>query len=305
MVAYQALDGGVYFALQVKPDLPPAASRPRDIQILIDHSASQAGAPLDAARKIAKAVVNAAGDSDRIAVWAVSTPRATRNLVRGGGLASAADARAAFGPLKNEYASGAVDLKDAIDRVAKEFDGKATRQQVILYLGDGESALNPLDEASRYKLAADLHDQNIAFYAIPLGARSTATTFTRSSAHGRRRASPIRREDGGPRSPQSRGWRSASRSRWPCRSWSRSRRRFRPKPPKCIPTKLPPLRSDTPTLVVGRFAKGKAPTKLELTIDGKVRGAAATAKVSHQDADPVGRQFLHRLPGRAMAILQT
>ena len=41
------------------------------------------------------------------------------------------------------------------DRVVKEFDGKTTRQQVILYLGDGESSLNPLDENARYKLAVE------------------------------------------------------------------------------------------------------------------------------------------------------
>jgi hypothetical protein len=98
-VAYEAPDGGVYFALQVKPDLPATPSRPRDIQILIDHSASQAGAPLEAARKIAREVLAAAGESDRAAVWAVSTPKATRNLVRGGGLKSVADARAALVPL--------------------------------------------------------------------------------------------------------------------------------------------------------------------------------------------------------------
>src|SRR5262249_19515532 len=83
-VAYEPADGGVYFALQVKPDLPAAPARPRDIQIVIDHSASQAGAPLEAARKIAKEVLAAAGESDRAAIWAVSTPKATRNLIRGG-----------------------------------------------------------------------------------------------------------------------------------------------------------------------------------------------------------------------------
>src|SRR5262249_61356692 len=115
-------------------------------------------------------VLAAAGESDRLTIWGVSTPKATRNLVRGGGLKTPTEARAALVPLENEYASGAVDLKDAIERVAKEFDGRTTRQQVILYLGDGESALNPLDEAGRYKLAADLRAQHIAFYAVPLGA---------------------------------------------------------------------------------------------------------------------------------------
>src|SRR5262249_44313866 len=115
-------------------------------------------------------VLAAAGESDRLTIWGVSTPKATRNLVRGGGLKTPTEARAALVPLENEYASGAVDLKDAIERVAKEFDGRTTRQQVILYLGDGESALNPLDEAGRYKIAADLRAQHIAFYAVPLGA---------------------------------------------------------------------------------------------------------------------------------------
>src|SRR5829696_4666914 len=173
-VAYQAQDGSVFFAVQVKPDLPAAPARPRDIQILIDHSASQAGAPLEAARKVAREVVAAAGPSDRVAVWAVSTPKATRNLVRGGGQRAATDARAAFVALDNEYASGAVDLRDAVERAAKEFDGRTTRQQVILYLGDGESALNPLDEAGRLKLAADLRAQHVAFYAVPLGSPMNA-----------------------------------------------------------------------------------------------------------------------------------
>src|SRR6478672_7909068 len=117
-LAYQAQDGSVYFSVQVKPDLPAAPARPRDIQILIDHSASQAGAPLEAARRVAKEVLAAAGESDRVAVWAVSTPKATHNLVRGSGLKPAADGKAAFIPLEKEYASGAVDLKDAVSRAA-------------------------------------------------------------------------------------------------------------------------------------------------------------------------------------------
>src|SRR3954467_6763122 len=95
-LAYQSRDGDVYFAVQVKPDLPTAPARPRDIQILIDHSASQAGAPLEAARPVATEALAAAGASDRVAVWAVSTPKAPRNLVRGGGLKPVADGQAAF-----------------------------------------------------------------------------------------------------------------------------------------------------------------------------------------------------------------
>ncbi len=291
VVAYQALDGGVYFALQVKPDLPPAANRPRDIQILIDYSASQAGAPLNAARKIAREIVNAAGDSDRIAIWAVSTPRATRNMVRGGGLKSMADARAAFIPLENEYASGAVDLKNAIDRVAKEFDGKTSRQQVILYLGDGESALNPLDEAGRYKLAADLHSQNIAFYAIPLGAPINGYNIhTLVSATG---GAVLRPSDERTEDPTAaiKGLAVRFEKAMSVPVIDPTKATLSANVAEMYPAKLPPLRSDTPTLVVGRFEKGKAPAKLELKIEGKIAGAAATAQVTQPMPTPAADNF--------------
>jgi tetratricopeptide (TPR) repeat protein len=290
-VAYQALDGGVYFAIQVKPELQAAANRPRDIQILIDHSASQAGAPLDAARKIAKEIVAVAGESDRVAVWAVSTPRATRNLNRGGGLKSAADARAAFGPLENEYASGAVDLKDAIDRAAKEFDGKATRQQVILYLGDGESALNPLDEATRYKLATDLHSQNIAFYAIPLGTPINGHnihTLVSGTGGTVLRASEEKTED-----PVAaiKGLAVRFQKSLSVPVMEPAKATLSAEVAEMYPAKLPPLRADEPTLVVGRFEKGKVPASLELTIEGKVVGAATTVKVTQPMPEPAADNF--------------
>ena len=57
VVAYEGLDGDIFVALQVKPELAAPPARPRDIAILVDASASQAGTPFEAARKIAKAVL--------------------------------------------------------------------------------------------------------------------------------------------------------------------------------------------------------------------------------------------------------
>ncbi|MBO0700952.1 MAG: VWA domain-containing protein, partial [Zavarzinella sp.] len=280
-IAYQNQDGSVYFALQVKPDLPAAPARPRDIQILIDHSASQAGAPLEAARKVAKEVLAAAGPSDRIAVWAVSTPKATRNLVRGGGLKAATEARAAFVALDNEYASGAVDLKDAIERVAKEFDGKSSRQQVILYLGDGESALNPLDEAARLKLAGDLHSQHIAFYAVPLGApMNPQNLHTLVSGTG---GAVLRTADEHSDDPIAviKGLAARFHKALAVPVLEPTKYTLGAEAAELYPAKLPPLRTDTPTLLAGRFEKGKVPASLDLTVEGKVVGVPVTAKVSH------------------------
>ena len=281
-VAYQSLDGSVYFALQVKAEFAAASTRPRDIQILIDASASQAGGPLESARRIAKEIVASAGESDRLAIWAVSTPKATRNLVRGGGLKPVADARAAFVPLDNEYASGAVDLKDALDRVVKEFDGKTTRQQVIVYLGDGESALNPLDENARYKLAAELRAQNVAFYAMPLGSpingHNLHTLVTGTGGN------VFRTNDEKTDDPvvaiKAVAVRFQKALAVPVLDASKVT--LSSEVAEMYPAKLPPLRADVPTLVVGRFEKGKVPANLELTIEGKVAGVAVTTKVTHK-----------------------
>ena len=55
-VAYARPDGTTAFAWQLRPTLPPAAPRPRDVLVMIDTSASQAGLALDQARAVLNAV---------------------------------------------------------------------------------------------------------------------------------------------------------------------------------------------------------------------------------------------------------
>src|SRR5579871_3372051 len=83
VVTYQALDGDLHFALQLQPKLPAPAARPLDVLVMVDTAASQAGAPLKRACQIAEQVIKDAGASDRIAVWTINTPDATRDLTAG------------------------------------------------------------------------------------------------------------------------------------------------------------------------------------------------------------------------------
>ncbi len=279
-VTYETRDGQTFFAIQVKPDLPAVAVRPRDIAILVDTTASQAGNPLETARMITREVIATANESDRISVWVVNTPRTTRNLFGDGAMRTPAQAKAALVALDAEYGSGAVDLKGTLERVAKGFDGKATRQQVILYLGDGESALNPLDEKTRFAVADDLRTQNIAFYAVPLGLPSNARNIhTMVSGTG---GTVLRVNDDQtadqPAIVKSVAARFHQSMGVPVLCGATAM--FAQAPAEVYPGKLPPLRADVPTLVVGRFEKGKVPAELTLALDGKVQGIPATAKVS-------------------------
>src|SRR5437762_7784023 len=51
-ITYQVRSGETLFAWQIKPVLEAAPVRPRDILVLVDTSASQAGKPLQQARQI-------------------------------------------------------------------------------------------------------------------------------------------------------------------------------------------------------------------------------------------------------------
>ena len=81
-------------------------------------------------------------------------------------------AKAAIAKLENEeYASGATDLKNALQKALSSFDLRAGRQAAILLLGDGESAFSPIANAERYQIAQDMIARQVAFFAIPLGAQ--------------------------------------------------------------------------------------------------------------------------------------
>lgn len=79
VLTYQARDGETLFAWQIKPTLPPTPARPRDLLVLVDTSASQAGRPLHQARQVIEALATTMGPQDLISVWSVNTPAGTRS----------------------------------------------------------------------------------------------------------------------------------------------------------------------------------------------------------------------------------
>src|SRR5438876_10467557 len=83
VVAYRKATGEIVFGAQVRPDLGAPVAQPRDIPVLIDNSASQAGPSYTLARQITKALSDGLKADDQIAVWTVNIPSATRD--RSGG----------------------------------------------------------------------------------------------------------------------------------------------------------------------------------------------------------------------------
>ena len=280
ITTYQTQKGETLFALQLKPKLEVAAStQPRDVVIVIDTSASQAGMPLDVSRKIAEQLAKTAGPDDRIAIWTINLPTATKDLTRGlKSVKSDAIASALKVLQESEYASGVTDLKEGLAKVLKSFEQRPGRRLSLVFLGDGESAYNPLTDADRKALADAMIAQGIAFFSVPLG-----DSLNSKNLHGLATATGgaavrLEKHEGLDKFAARLNTALAAPILYP------SAIRFGDEVVEHYPTKLPPLRSDVPTLVVGRAKH--MPANLECTIEGTCAGKAVTVKVSEPSTPP-------------------
>ena len=184
VLTYQFRDGEMLFAWQVKPNIEAAPPRPRDVLVLVDASASQAGRPLQQARQILSGLTSTLTANDRVSVWVVSTPAATRPLTKGFFQPDAPELNDAAVALTDvEYGSGAADLKNALTKSLATIAPARGRQQVVLLLGDGDSAFNPITEEDRIALGARMDADDIGFFSVPLGLKVNPQNLHGLAAH--------------------------------------------------------------------------------------------------------------------------
>src|SRR5262249_880023 len=145
--------------------------RARDYLIMVDTSASQAKGPLAAAQDLADRIIASADSRDRIALWTVNTPSATRNLTRGFHTAKSNVVQEAVASLKQELPVGDTDLKEGLQKAVASFERDPARHEVVVFLGDGMSVHNPMTPADRLRLGEEMVRNQVAFYPVPLGPR--------------------------------------------------------------------------------------------------------------------------------------
>ena len=280
-VTYKA-GADTLFAWQVKPTLAAAPVRPRDIVVLVDTSASQAGTPLKQARAVLAALIKATAAADRLDIWTINIADKdnthTRSLTRGLQSPTDKSVDAALTKLADsECGYGAVDLKAGLEAALKAFSQKPGRQQVMVYLGDGESSVGtPITEAVRVELGQKIADKDVQFFAVPIG-----MTISAENLHG------LAVLTGGTvvRSQEDM---ATSRSDFVTRLTAAfdapvlrpTRVTFGPNEVDLLPGKLPPLRADRATLVVGKL-KGDA-ANLTCKIEGTVADRRVTVDLAER-----------------------
>ena len=264
LVVYQTQAGDSLFALQVKPALAANAPRERDLTILVDTSASQARGPLATARKLTEALVGELKAGDRVSIWTVNLATATQSLTRGLKPANSADVKDALKALADEVPVGANDLKNAVEKAIAGFDNREGRQRVIVYLGSGKSLVNPITNADRLALGEKMTAKEIGFFPVPLGAHLEPTNL-----HGLATATGgllVRHQAEEPvASTLKKVNEAVAAPILYTKDFSLGNDVV-----EFYPTKLPPVRGDAPTLVVGKFAKPGA--KLDYTVKGAQAG---------------------------------
>ena len=270
VLTYRPQNGDALFAWQMKPTVPAPAARPRDVLVLVDTTASQAGKPMKQARQVITALSEALGANDRVSVWSVSTPKATRALTKDFQAPNSDDLRDAAVSLTDiEYGSGAADLKGGIEAALATMPPNRARHQVVLYLGDGESAFAPIGEADRIALGTAMDARDAYFFAVPLGYKLDAHNLHGLSALTGGAVVRVQED------LATEGKRAEFAARLTAaldvpvvkpEKWT-----FGKEVAELYPTKLPPLRADRATLVMGKLADATA-ANVTATVKGLVNG---------------------------------
>ena len=282
VLAYKNPAGETIFAWQVKPVLPAAAARPRDVLVLVDTSASQAGDPMKQAGLIIEALGKKLGADDRLDIWTLNldAPEHTRSLTKGFLAPTDQAINASVLHLANtEYAAGSVDLKAGLEAASKSFAGKASRQQIILFLGVGESTSGtPITEKVRVELGDRLVEQNTQFFAVPLG-----LTVSANNLHGLSMSTGgtvVRAKENLAGTTGSAEFTKRLTAAFDVPVLKADKATFGIAGVELLPNRLPPLRADRCTLVLGKLAAPVA--SLALKIDGTVGGQKVSVDLAER-----------------------
>ncbi len=272
LVTYKTQKDETYFALQLQPKLQANARMPRDILLLVDSSASQAAAPLEISRKVAALFADNLQADDRLSIMTISND--SKQISRG--FRKKEDAIASVKELAKEYASGGTNLKKGISDAVSSFESIAGRQRVLVFMGDGMSIAGPIDGADRAGLCKEMIGKEVVFFPVPIGSRMDPANL-----HG------LASGTGGICMRMLPGdWVEDLHKRLQSAIEVPVLYSATLQLPKEVsevyPSKLPPLRSDTPTLVVGKIEAGKT---LEYKLEGKQLGKEVSLSVS--EAIPV------------------
>ncbi len=306
VVTYRTSDGETFFAFQLQPRLDmPAQPRPVDYMILVSTSASMGKGELALAQKVTEAFIKQLGPQDRVGIATVNTEY--KELTDG--LQPADQVQEALKTLDKQVPYGAADLKRALETATKRLEKRSSRQNAIVFLGDGKSIINPITADDRARLCRDMTAREIGFFPVPLGlnmdpanlhglASGTGGAPVRLLTQSKKMDATIEAQKA--TTPADK---LASKAGELIADETALKLKETVATPILYPTKfqapaeavevfpaehLPPLRTDSPTLLVGKM---KATPELTFAVTGSLAGQPVTVRQTEKVPEPEVENF--------------
>jgi len=164
---YASAAGDTYFALSLPPLASPPTAFDHDVVVLFDTSASQTGAYRDDALTALRTLLGQLGNSDRVKLMAVDLDAVpmTQDFVS----PNSEQMKAGLVKLEGRAPLGSTDMSKAIKRVAETFAAAPGRPRSVIYIGDGMSQAN-LVQVNQFGAAMqELAAQRVSVSSFAIG----------------------------------------------------------------------------------------------------------------------------------------
>lgn len=260
-------DGVSSFALRMKPSVAAPVAGPRDIVVLFNTSASQTGEYRDKAIAALKDFMAklAAGDRVRLVAVDLNAAPLTKSFVA----PNSKEMTDALAALDARVPLGATDMAKAIGAAIESYGAESKNARAAVYIGDGRSAAHLLGAEEFEKLATQLVDARIPVSSCAIGLRLDLQLLGALAAQSGGTVIADANDMNGADAGLVLAGAADATVLWPTSV------KWPAEITEVLPKRLPPLRIDRETIVLGTF-KGKGPLDVQLD----VAGAAGPQKIA-------------------------
>jgi len=254
---FAAPDGTTYFALTLQAD--PAASAPaRDVVVLFDTSASQAGRFRQKALQALEGLRAGLGPNDRVQLLACDL----RAVPMSQGFVSPTgpEMDAAIEKLNRRSPLGSTDMEKALTSAVEAFDAGSQDARVLVYIGDGISRANLLESQQFSDLVGTLVSQRVPVVSYAIGPEVESQLL--GALAGRTGGVVIADEDqlNGRQAGAKAAAAALTPVAWPAQvDWPAAVAEVYPD--------APPLRADRDSVVVGVLKDQAGPIEVKMTLE--------------------------------------
>jgi hypothetical protein len=246
IISFQNPGGDLVYALSLQAGSVPADGAAVEHVVLVDTSASQTGAHRKQAFGVLDGYLSGVKAGDSVALYAVDSD--VKALSKGFVAIGSNDLKSAVASLKRRIPLGAGKLLPALQTAVNA--PHPERRRVVTYIGDGMSTGQLIDPATFRAFVEDCQDEKIVISAYAVGPRTDLVLLGMLAHHTGGLLMVDDTIDDGKKNAKSLGAELASAQERPVMHVQGLI--SKPVLPGLLPSRVPPLRSDRTTVLLGR-----------------------------------------------------